>query len=263
MATLLRQNSELRADGIWNWTIPAWVTKLPDGRAINVCPSAGACKDLCYARNGTYRFPNVIAAHQRNLMMTLDNLPDWEQQMLDELQHRRFRPKGEPRFLADRDMLVTDSWAVEWMDAGGIAVRIHDAGDFYSDDYLAAWLRIAEATPDVLFYAYTKEVKRCRLLVPPEMSNFRVIYSMGGTQDRDLDVDVDRHADVFPDLRTLAEAGYMDQEENDLYCVLLNTTRVGVAANNIKHFKKRMGGDTFGELEAKEPRNHKAEVSNG
>lgn len=254
MPTLLRQNSELRADGIWNWTLPAWVTRLPDGRSINVCPSAGACKDLCYARNGTYRFPKVIAAHQRNLAATLDDMPGWEAAMKAELRHRRFRPTGQRRFMHDRQRLVTDKWATSWMNAGGIAVRIHDSGDFYNDSYLQAWQRIASSTPDVLFYAYTKEVTRCRAHTPAKLTNFRVIYSMGGTQDHLLDPDTDRHAEVFPDLRTLAEAGYTDQEANDLYCVLLNTTRVGVAANNIKHFKKRMGAATFGQLEAAKDR---------
>ena len=37
-----------------------------------------------------------------------------------------------------------------------------------------------------------------------------------------------RHADVFPDLDAIAEAGYMSQHESDLLCVLLPTTRVGI-----------------------------------
>lgn len=249
--TLLRQNSELRGDGVWNWTLPAWVTRLPDGRVVNVCPSAGACKDLCYARNGTYLFPKVKAAHQRNLMLTLDSLPLWKDAMLAELAHRRFRPTGRPRFPQDRDRLVLDEWTEGWMDDGGAAVRVHDSGDFYSDDYLAAWIEIAERVPDVLFYAYTKEVSRVKRHAAecPFPPNFRVIFSMGGIEDHLLDPDTDRHAEVFPDMVALADAGYADQEENDLYCVLLDTTRVGIPANNIPAFKKRMGRGTFGSLE--------------
>jgi protein gp88 len=33
----------------------------------------------------------------------------------------------------------------------------HDSGDFFSDAYLLAWLRIFRARPDVNFYAYTKK----------------------------------------------------------------------------------------------------------
>jgi hypothetical protein len=35
-------------------------------------------------------------------------------------------------------------------------VRIHDSGDFFSDEYTQAWLRVMRARPTVLFYAYTK-----------------------------------------------------------------------------------------------------------
>lgn len=253
---LLRQNGELRRDGVWNWTLPAWVTKLPDGRVVNVCPSAGACKDYCYARNGTYLFPKVKEAHQRNLMLTLDEPEEWQARMLGELAGKKFRPSGDPRFPEDRDRLILDDWTQGWMDSGGIAIRIHDSGDFYSDDYLRRWVEIARQVDDILFYAYTKEVSRVKRMIGEEgfPPNFRVIFSLGGVEDHLLDPDEDRHAEVFPDLVSLSEAGYTDQEENDLYCVLLDTTRVGIPANNIPAFKKRMGAKTFGQIEAEKDR---------
>jgi hypothetical protein len=79
---LLTQNSELRDDGIWNWTLPAWVVRLSDGRSFNVCPSAGACAKVCYARNGTYLFPAVAAAHLDNLRAAFS--PDFPERMLNE-----------------------------------------------------------------------------------------------------------------------------------------------------------------------------------
>lgn len=254
---LLKQNSELKKDRIWNWTLPAWVTKLDDGRTVNVCPSAGACKDLCYARNGTYRFPKVLAAHQRNLKMTLDDADEWEAAMLAELSGHKFRPTGSPRFPEIRDTLDLDAWTTRWCDDGGGAVRIHDSGDFYSEEYLAAWIRIAEQTDDVLFYAYTKEVQRVKAMMStrPFPPNFKIVYSLGGTQDHLLDLDEDRHADVFPTLAEISGAGYTDQEDNDLLCVLLDTPRIGVSANNIPAFRNRMGGSTFGEIERSKPRN--------
>ena len=97
--TLLKQNSELKADRIWNWTLPAWVTTLDDGRVINVCPKASACAKVCYARNGTYNFKNVKAAHQRNLKLVLDDLDLWLNLMREELAHKRMRPSGKARLL--------------------------------------------------------------------------------------------------------------------------------------------------------------------
>jgi hypothetical protein len=250
MPSLLTQNSELRRDGVWNWTLPAWVVELSDGSRVNACPNAGACVSLCYARNGTYLFPKVRAAHVRNLEWTLTDLEGWKAAMLEELSRPRYRPSGEPRLEHLAPVLDLDEWAEAWRHAGGAAVRVHDAGDFYSDDYLLAWLEIARKHPDVLFYAYTKEVSRFRRLEDWAPDNFRWLYSLGGREDHLVDLEQDRHADVFPDLDTLADAGYMDQTESDLLAVLLPTTRVGIPANNIRHLRKRQGAATFGEIEA-------------
>jgi hypothetical protein len=245
---LLRQNSELKADRIWNWTLPAFAVRLTDGRTMNVCPKAGACAQFCYALNGTYMFKNVRGAHERNLRMTLDELADWKRSMMLELSHKKFRPNGEER-LPEYD-LELDEWAENWRINGGAAVRIHDSGDFYSVEYLKAWLEIAETFKDVLFYAYTKDVTMFREHVQGKAPvNFRWVYSMGGKEDHLIDKDTERHADVFANMDTLEFAGYSDQGDNDLLCVLLPTTRIGIVANNIVHFNKKMAGRSFSTLE--------------
>lgn len=248
---LLTQNSELREIGVWNWSLPAWVVTLTDGTAFNTCPSAGACAQLCYARNGTYLFPAVRAAHIRNLERTLQDGDGWQAEMTAELDRPRFRPSGRSRHPVIPPDAELDGWAATWAESGGAAVRIHDAGDFYDDTYTGRWLEIARAVPDVLFYAYTKEVERFRRLVEPaQPANFRFIYSLGGRQDSKLNLDADRHAEVFPDAAAIAAAGYRSQEESDLYAVLLPTTRVGIPANNIPQFRRRQGDATFGTLQA-------------
>jgi len=220
---LLSQNSELRPDGIFNWSLPAFAIKLNDGTNFNVCPTAGACASFCYARNGTYLFSNVRGRHIQNLEYTLYHLEDWQQQMLSEVQHKKMVGKH---------------------------VRIHDAGDFYSDEYLLAWLEIARQTPDVIFYCYTKEVSRFKRLVEPNCpTNFRYLYSMGGKEDHLVDKEVDRHADVFPDDVAILDAGYMNQDASDLLAITLPTTKIGIPANNIRHFNKKMSGRTFSALQ--------------
>jgi hypothetical protein len=72
---------------------------------------------------------------------------------------------------------------------------------------------------------------------------------MGGKHDHLLDKDKDRHAEVFPTLEAVVSAGYLDQTASDLLAVLLPTTRIGIPANNIPHFKKKMGNSTFGEIQ--------------
>ncbi|MFG1667614.1 hypothetical protein [Streptomyces sp. Y7] len=217
-ARLLTQNRELRAIGVWNWTLPAWAGRFPDGKTYNTCPSAGICRYVCYARHGTYTWPTVRAKHHANLRFVLDDLPGWESAMVAELGRRKF----------------LRTW-----------VRIHDSGDFFSDAYLLAWLRIMRARPDTNFYAYTKEVARFRALVEPDPpDNFAWVYSYGGTQDAALDIDRDRVADVFPDEDAIATAGWHSQEASDLLAVL-GPRLVGIPANRIPHFLKRLGGRTF------------------
>ncbi|MDQ0772882.1 hypothetical protein QF026_001348 [Streptomyces aurantiacus] len=217
-ARLLTQNREMRAIGVWNWTLPAWAGRFPDGKTYNTCPSAGICRHVCYARFGTYTWPTVKAKHQANLRFVLDDLPGWERAMLAELGRRKFR---------------------------GTWVRIHDSGDFFSDRYLLAWLRIIRSRPKTIFYAYTKEVARFRALVEPDPpENFLWVYSFGGTQDALLDIERDRVADVFPDEAAIDAAGWHSQEASDLLAVL-GPRLVGIPANRIPHFLKRLGGHTF------------------
>jgi hypothetical protein len=263
---LLTQNSELRPLGIFNWTIPAFVVQLSNGKHMNVCPNAGVCASVCYARNGTYNFPSVKQAHTTKLEWYLNDPEDLERRMITEINGRqRYR--------------------------GGKWVRIHDSGDFFSEPYLLMWLRIAKACPDVTFYCYTKEVAMFRRVVErgvevrktpegrfiaetpdgkqfisdhPEISrrvavesidpdamprNFKYIFSMGGKQDDMLDKEVDRHAEIFSTFKKLWEAGYDDQEDDDRQCVTNSNIKVGIVENNIPAFKKKLGGKTFGELQ--------------
>lgn len=220
---LLTQNREMRAIGVWNWTLPALATRLSDGRTQVTCPSAGVCAQVCYARAGSYTWPVVRAKHQANLAFVLDDPDGWQQAMLTEL--------ALPRF--------TGGW-----------VRIHDSGDFFSDDYTRRWLAIMRARPETMFYAYTKEILRFRRLVEPEPpANFLWVYSYGGAHDAELDPQRDRVADVFPDEAAITAAGWSSQEASDLLAVL-GPRLVGVPANRIPHFLSRLKGRRFSEWQA-------------
>ena len=218
---LTNGNRELAKDGVFTWTLPALNARLSNGKNHVTCPNAGICAKLCYARSGTFNFSNVKRAHLAKLEMLLNDLTGWEEQMTAELKAKRYR--------------------------GGKWVRIHDSGDFFSPEYFEAWLRIAKATPDVRFYAYTKEVAMVKSHTLPD--NFIIIFSMGGKQDRLIDTEVDRHADVFPTLEALNEAGYTDQEDSDILAATLPTPKIGIVVNNIPHLKKQQGAATFSSLQ--------------
>jgi hypothetical protein len=220
---LLTQNRELRAIGVWNWTLPALAARLPDGRTQITCPAASACTNICYARNGTYLFPAVKAKHIANLTYVMDDLPGWTDAMIRELSAPRFTGKF---------------------------VRVHDAGDFFSDAYTLAWCRVMRSCPQVNFYAYTREVRRFKRLIEPDPpDNFLWVYSYGGREDALIDADRDRVADVFPDENSITEAGWSSQEASDLLAVL-GPRLVGVPANRIPHFLKKMAGRRLSDWQA-------------
>ncbi|MEU1811068.1 GP88 family protein [Micromonospora aurantiaca (nom. illeg.)] len=224
---LLTQNREMKAIDAWNWSLPAWAGRLADGGTYNTCPSAGICARVCYARNGTYLWPSVRAKHEANLMFVLDDLAGWETAMIAELGRRALHGR--------------------W-------IRIHDSGDFFSDAYLASWLRSCRARPDVRFYCYTKEVDRFRRLVEPDPpTNPRWVYSYGGIQDHLLDPRIDRVADVFPDERAITEAGWSSQDASDLLAVL-GPPQVGISANRIPAFLRRLSGRRFSTWQAEAER---------
>ena len=71
-------------------------------------------------------------------------------------------------------------------------VRVHVSGDFFSQDYLDAWLAVACVRPRTLVYAYTKSlpfwVSRLEQVgnghVPGTVPNFVLTASYGGTRDQ-------------------------------------------------------------------------------
>ncbi|MFI1701451.1 hypothetical protein ACH419_36600 [Streptomyces bobili] len=247
MATdwLLSQNERMKKQGIFNFTLPAWVVRLtdeaPDGtttvRTINVCPSAGVCAKHCYALgsdSGFIRFPAARARHLRNLRMVLDTPLLWQERMATELRHPRYQPDPKKGKLG--------------------YIRIHDAGDFFDDSYTRTWLQIISGAPkELTFYAYTKEVSRFRrLVVPNQPTNFKFLYSLGGKEDHLIDRTKDRYADVFPTLAQLEGAGFSSQAASDILAVD-GPPRVGMTVN-----RRRKGMTaSFGDLQ----RQHEAEAA--
>ncbi|GAA4626850.1 hypothetical protein GCM10023196_036780 [Actinoallomurus vinaceus] len=226
---LLGQNRELAGIKVWNWSLPALAARLRDGSTVRTCPAAGVCAQVCYARQGTYRFPSVQARHLANLEYVLADLDGWRRQMTDELHEMRFQGG--------------DAW-----------VRIHDSGDFFSDEYLLAWLRVMASARHVRFYAYTKEIARFKKLVEPDPpKTFRWVYSLGGTEDHLVDLEADRVADVFPDAESIEAAGWHSQDRSDLLAVY-GPTPVGIPANNIPQARHRQGDRTLGQWQAERPR---------
>jgi hypothetical protein len=65
-------------------------------------------------------------------------------------------------------------------------VRIHISGDFFNMTYLDAWLDVARALPEQVFYAYTKSLHLWKDRLEELPSNFRLTASRGGRFDEKI-----------------------------------------------------------------------------
>ena len=67
-------------------------------------------------------------------------------------------------------------------------VRIHVAGDFFSQQYMEAWYTVALLNPKILFYAYTKSLRFWLAINEfPILHNFVLTASYGGRDDHLID----------------------------------------------------------------------------
>ena len=72
-------------------------------------------------------------------------------------------------------------------------VRVHESGDFWTENYLKAWLMVAKQRPRQKFYAYTKSLGMWYNLKDLIPSNFYLTASYGGT----LDYMLPKYPDVY------------------------------------------------------------------
>jgi len=203
---LLTQNRKMKKSKdkrTFNFGIPAYKDKVGN----KTCPNAAACIVGCYANAGAYMFSNVKSAFEARLKATKQNN------------------------FAELIQLELDKKRVE-------RLRIHDSGDFYSLEYTMKWFEVMKANPSIHFYAYTKMVSMFKVLtlaghIP---SNFTLIYSFGGTQDKLIDKNTDRHSMVFETHKERKIAKYSNTTEDDRHAVGLNI-RVGLVYHGAKLYK--------------------------
>lgn len=118
------QNTENVRFIIWN---------LP---AVKTCPfRTPSCEKSCYARKAERVYPQVLPSRERNYIESLEN--DFTENMIftleNELKSKKYIGKK-------------------------VIFRIHESGDFYSQEYSNKWVEIVKHFPGVTFLAYTKSI---------------------------------------------------------------------------------------------------------
>jgi hypothetical protein len=84
-------------------------------------------------------------------------------------------------------------------------IRIHESGDFWTEKYMAAWIKVAQEDPDTTYYAYTKSLGMWLSLQDSIPNNFMLTASVGGT----LDYLLPKYPDVF---KRIAYVVYTEEE---------------------------------------------------
>lgn len=214
MTKLLVKNKKIAASAndtytLYNFGIPAYKSV----QGLVTCPMAGQCAVGCYAQSGAYAWGNVQKAYEFRLLQTQqDNFP--------ELLQKELIPKIKTALRQSKQLVI----------------RIHDSGDFYSVKYIRSWLTIIQNNPTVKFYAYTKMLPIFkRLQANGEIpNNFTIIYSEGGTADKLVNCQEDRHARVFPSKEALVVAGYDDASKDDTVAFNSSTGKIGLIYHGFK-----------------------------
>ena len=184
---ILKQNEKMQhSDGsasqFYNVGLPALKGLAVDedtGKfvVINTCPGAGQCKLVCYAMKGGYIQYPASNIGQTRLLNFLYNDPDGFMSMLAN-EVATFDAKNKKKNIKT-------------------VVRWHDAGDFFSPDYLDKAYAVARKFPNVDFYAYTKLASVAKGEKP---NNFKINFSMGAlpSQEKAIDFSKDKSSRIVP-----------------------------------------------------------------
>jgi len=149
---------------------------------VNTCPGAGSCKVDCFAmKGGKVQFEGPWLSDGRILTYLLND-PDGFFNQLDK-EIKKEEKKG---------------------DKGGytVTIRWHDAGDFFSPEYVDMAFNLARNNPDVMFYAYTKVAD---VVLANKPANFMINWSEGAhtSQEKkvkaaDKDLETTKNSRIVP-----------------------------------------------------------------
>jgi hypothetical protein len=184
---LLKQNEKITHSGgetaqYYNIGLPALKglavnEKTGDFIVVDTCPGAGACKVYCYAKKGGYVQWKASSMSQTKVLNFLLNDPQgFKAKLESEIQNEvdKFAKKG-----------------------AKVVIRWHDAGDFFSPDYVDLAYSVARKFPQVDFYAYTKMAD---VATGNKPENFKMNFSMGATpeQEKQIQPKSTKHSTVVP-----------------------------------------------------------------
>lgn len=239
---IISANEKLEISGkaisakFYDLTLPAYQGLFYDERAgkvrmVRTCPKAQACTGFCYACKGGYiQYPASWVNSARTLNLLMNHYDVFKSRVLEEI-----------------------AKAVEELKEEGktMVLRWHDAGDIFCKTYKDIIFEIANETPEVLHYAYTKMVSMIQSSDIPE--NFEFVFSQGGEEDMLIDRGLMKHSVVvykryFDDLFIYKEPPetFLSTTDKDYDSVL-----AAAKGKEAKAFKERLKKEMSDETAAK------------
>jgi hypothetical protein len=182
---ILNSNEKLSKSGIYSVTLPKYRGLFYDEQTnelkiVNTCVHAGVCKIDCYAGKGGYVMWNASSLKSGQILtFLLNDYIGWKNKLLKEIKNIDFVNSE-----------IGNTTAIRW----------HDSGDFISEKYLDIVIDIANETPNVIHYAYTKEVtlfKNKELKGEKLPDNLHITYSFGGMEDKYIDIEKDKYSKII------------------------------------------------------------------
>lgn len=137
---------------------------------VNTCPGAGSCKIECFAMGGgKIQFEGPWLSDGRILTYLLNDPDGFFEQLTNEIerQYKRGLKEGYK-----------------------VSIRWHDAGDFFSPQYVDMAFKLARSMPNVKFYAYTKMADVALAGKKEKPKNFIINWSEGAHPSQERKVKV-------------------------------------------------------------------------
>jgi len=132
---------------------------------VNTCPGAGSCKVDCFAmKGGKVQFAGPWLSDGRILTYLLNHPNEFFNQLTSE---------------------ITKEAAKGQKGGYSVSIRWHDAGDFFSPEYMDMAFKLAQSLPDVKFYAYTKVASAAMANKP---ANFIINWSEGASTSQEKQI---------------------------------------------------------------------------
>ncbi len=182
------------------------IFNIPAGYA---CPHAGVCKTMADRVTGKImdlpQFTGTEADEYRCFAAMAETRPT-----VREARWHNWDLLREVMYMGgDQAMLIRDLIDLSLMvQPEKDLVRVHEAGDFWTEQYMRAWFMVAASRPHQKFYAYTKSLGmwlNLKDIIPP---NFYLTASQGGT----LDYLIPKYPEVF---QRIAYVVYTEEEAQE------------------------------------------------